>query len=43
MSKITTNLDCIEADSMLYINHFDHFSDLWKHDPEDAFEKFLIE
>lgn len=41
MSKITTNLDLIEEDCQKYIKNFEHFSDLWKYDPDEAFEKFL--
>jgi hypothetical protein len=33
MSKITGNLDGIEEECMAYIVNFNHFSDLWKHDP----------
>jgi hypothetical protein len=43
MSKITGNLDGIEEECMAYIVNFNHFSDLWKHDPQEAFEKFLEE
>jgi dynein heavy chain len=41
MSKITSNLDLIEEDCVKYIKNFEHFSDLWKFDPDEHFEKFL--
>ncbi len=43
MSKITQNLDCIEEDCKQFIRQFNHFSDLWAEEPEEAFEKFLKE
>jgi hypothetical protein len=43
MSKITSNLDLIEGDCMKYIKTFEHFSDLWKYDPDEAFERFLTD
>jgi hypothetical protein len=41
MSKITLTLDLIEADCLNYIATFEHFSDLWKYDPDEHFEAFL--
>ena len=43
MSKITTNLDLIEEDCKQFIRQFNHFSDLWAEEPEEAFERFLKE
>lgn len=43
MSKITNNLDLIEEDCQKYIKNFEHFSDLWKYDPDEHFERFLDE
>ena len=38
MSKITHTLDLIEGDCKEYIMTFEHFSDLWKYDPDEHFE-----
>ena len=43
MSKITLNLDLIEKDCEEFIKTFEHFSDLWKYEPEDKFKQFLDE
>jgi dynein heavy chain len=36
-------LDLIEGDCQAYIKTFEHFSELWKFDPDEAFENFLKE
>jgi len=43
MSKITFNLDAIEFDCKKDIKNFEHFRDLWRYDPDEAFERFLKE
>jgi hypothetical protein len=43
MSKITKTMDLIESDCLKYIGTFEHFSDLWKYDPDEHFEKFLLD